>query len=224
MADDKGVADEAKSFSQDLVATLGLVELILGGVGLYGLWLILKDNAPASLFPSTGSAFVDVGLQLFAAALVGKVIYLIVAFPIGVIRGQLKRNNKYYDPLRNALGAFYGNDLSSVERSDTNLLDPAIEYLSTADTKQRVIFERHRVRIIVSYGTSFLALIFLVHFFCNKYQETPTGLFVLLAITFIVFIFVGYVKQCSLFSDATDALVSLYQVEERKKELNQKKD
>jgi hypothetical protein len=142
---------------------------------------------------------------------------------VGGVRGQIKRNKKYYQPLKAALLQSYSDEqLGSIERSDGNLLDTAIEHLSLSDATSRVRFERERVRIIIAYGTSFLTLIFLIHFFFNKYKETPAWLFLLFVITFVAFILIGYLNQRSLFGEVTNALVSLHRVEERKKELNLK--
>jgi len=223
--DNKNVADEAKSFSQELVATLGLVELILGGVSLYGLWLIMKDRSVNILFPSTGNSIVDMGLQLFAAALVGKIIYLIVALPIAVVRFILKRITSYYSPLEKALGRFYdAATLSEIKATKVNLIDVALKHLSLADPTQRVMLERHRIKIIVAFGTCVVILIFFTYLMVDRYQDTPWILLVTLPIIFLVFIFIGFLEQLSLFSEVTQALISLHKVEERRKELNQKQN
>jgi hypothetical protein len=224
MADDdeKSVADEAKGFSQEVVATLGLVELILGGVAFYGIWLIFRNSGVGELFPSTGTFVVDIALQLFVAALVGKVIYLIVAFPMGLMRLIMKRLPTFYQPLEDALRKFYdAATVSKFKTGNTNLIDVAVMHLSLADAGQRVAFERRRLKIIVAFGTSILAGIFFFYLFHEKYIETPASLLIFLVIVFFVFIFIGFLEQRSLVSEAALALISLHRVEERKKELEQ---
>jgi hypothetical protein len=219
MADEsKSVADEAKSFSQEIVTTLGLVELILGGVALYGTSLIFKDSSVNVLFPSAGNSFVDVGLQLFAAALVGKIIYLIVAFLIAIVLRRTSKDQSYSVPLKKALGKFYDDtELQEIEDSKTTLIEMAVKHLSCADAYQRIAFDRHRMRIIVAYGTSILIVIFLTYLFCIKRQETPSNLLIFLVIAFFIFIFLGFLEQRSFFSEATQSLIALHKHEEQKR-------
>ncbi len=97
MADEqKDVTDEAKGFSHDIVNSLGLVEIILGGVGFYGLWLSQKNNI-SELFPSIGVTVVDVGLQLFVAALIGEIICLLVAFPTAIVEIWIEKLGLFDD-------------------------------------------------------------------------------------------------------------------------------
>ncbi len=226
MADsEKSIADEAKGFSQEIVATLGLVELILGAVALYGISLILRDSSMNSLFPSTGNSVVDVGLQLFAAALIGKIIYLIVAFPIGFVRFRMRKNSSYCDPLKNALEKFYDDTtLTEIVQGKNYLIDTAIKHISISDAYQRVAFERHRIKIIVAYGTSVLILIFFIHFSFFSQQTPSSILLIFLGAAFFVFIFLGVLEQRSLVSEATQTLIALHKVEERKKAEEQKKE
>lgn len=218
--DNKDLAGEAKGFSQEIVATLGLVELILGGVALYGAWLILRERSINVLFPSTGNTIVDIGLQLFAAALLGKIIYLIVALPIG-----WTLSSKESPLLVKSLEAFYGQEAIQDARSkEINLIELALTHLSIAEPAQRMVFERHRFRVVVSYGTCILILIFFCYLFFDRYDDTPRLLFIALIGGFFVFAFLGFLEQRSLFSEVTQALISLHKVEQRRAAANRKKD
>jgi hypothetical protein len=102
------IADEAKGVSERFIQSLGLVELILGGVGLY--WLGIWYGAEAArLFPTTGLGFVDAGLLAFAAALLGKLLCLLVAFLMALTRLAFrKRRWRYYVQLERAVCAYLG--------------------------------------------------------------------------------------------------------------------
>lgn len=218
MADEqKNIADEAKGFSRDVVNSLGLVELILGAVGFYGLWLSQKDSI-SKLFPSTGVVVVDVGLQLFVAALIGKIICLLVALPMALVEILIETfpSKKYYKALEAALNPYYKNEWNTVKEQN-DIIDIGVKHISLTDASQAVLLERQQTKIIVAFGAFFLSLIYLVHL-------KDTNLFFLIIIAAIVFFILGIAEQFSLVKEITQTLTSLRGVEERKKELTPKKE
>jgi hypothetical protein len=209
MADEaKNVTDEAKSFSRDIVNSLGLVELILGAVGFYGLWLSQKDGI-SKIFPSTGVIVVDVVLQLFVAALIGKIICLLVALPMAVVEMVIegKPTKNYHTALKEALRPYYNN-----VDNQSDLIDIGFKHIAQADAAQGAQLERQNTKIIVAFGTFFLSLIYLYHL-------KNTDLYWVILIAAIVFFILGIAEQFSLVKEITQSLITLRVVEERKKEL-----
>src|ERR1051325_4159981 len=194
----KDAASEAKGLSESFVQSLGLVELIVGSVGLYWLRLWCYDKAPA-LFPTTGLSYVDAGLLAFAAALVGKLLCLFVAFLMAMVRVAAKNLGWFYYPKVEAavcgyVGAPNKADLETIlGQKDMDLIELGLYYLVRADPTQRTHFEQIRTRAIVAYSAALLALLYFIYFCTSK--DAPALLIVLSAVALPVFVLLGGLEQ-----------------------------
>src|ERR1044072_6333186 len=98
MAEEKDKeASEAKGAVDQFVRTLGLMDIIIGALILY--WIFLWfDAALPTYFKSTGSQTINIALLICAAAIVGKMLtsvaYLIIAL-IEIVIEKLNVNNYY---------------------------------------------------------------------------------------------------------------------------------
>lgn len=196
--DESGVAGEAKSVAGDFIQSLGLLELILGGVGLYGLWLWYGEQA-TRLFPSTGTTFIDIGLLAFAAALVGKLICLVVAVLMGLLWTIIKATDvlNYYANLTNALLKYHGvADLNALDaklgQTDADVRGLASYYVVLADPKQQVYLERIQTKAIVAYSVWILSLLYVPYLYRAGAPSTMWG--GAIAGTFL-FLFLGLAEQ-----------------------------
>src|SRR5687768_9632335 len=70
----ESAGSEIQGIAKQIVSTLGLVDLLFGGLALY--WWRLVDTDFTSRFPGTGSAGVDIALQVGGATLLGKLLSL----------------------------------------------------------------------------------------------------------------------------------------------------
>src|SRR5262245_20814533 len=75
--DDKDESgEEPKDLTTQIVNTLGLVDLIFGGLTIYLVWLFYDQSNLTKIFKSTGQKWVDLALLACAAAFVGKIVTL----------------------------------------------------------------------------------------------------------------------------------------------------
>jgi hypothetical protein len=204
----KDAADEAKGVSEGFIQSLGLVELIVGGVGLYWLRLWYQDQAPA-LFPSTGLSYVDAGLLAFAAALVGKLLSLSVAFLMAVVRVAAKALGRFYYPeVETSVYAYMGvADAAALEaklgRKDVDLVELGSYYLVHADATQRAHFELIRTRAIVAYSAALLALPYFCYF---VRQGAPASLTVACAVGVPLLLVLGLMEQLDYLKSLAERL------------------
>jgi hypothetical protein len=99
--DAKEALQEAKGVAAQFLGTVGLVDVVLGVLMLYGLGTVDPEGARA--FRSTGSVLTDQVLMLCAAALTGKVVYLIASLMAAIFpvmpryKKELSRRVKIYE-------------------------------------------------------------------------------------------------------------------------------
>jgi hypothetical protein len=204
-AESKNIADEAKGFSQNLVNSLGLNEIILGVVGLYILWLIFLTSELNSLFPSTGISIVDVGLQLFFAALVGKVVCFIVDIPISIVRILMKLIwEDKFTRLANALKPFYLDNQIELENYKFDLIERSINFISSADNNQRNNLQQLQTKLVFAFASSLLAFLY-----CFK-PNLPSNWWWVAFVLGFLFLILGIFEQLVLIRELTHSLESLY--------------
>lgn len=218
-----GIAGEAKGVSERFVQSLGLVELILGGVGLYWLGLWYRGEA-ARLFPTTGLSFVDVGLLAFAAALLGKLLCLLVAFVMALVRLAFrKRRWRYYVQLERAVCSYLGaagpGDLPArLGQANTeaeikiDLVELGSYYVVLADPSQRAHFELIRTRAIVAYSAALLAAPYLAYL---VREGAPWTMLLVGAAGALTFLLLGFVEQLDYLKSLAERLVALRTARER---------
>ena len=217
------LADEAKGVSERFIQSLGLVELILGGVGLY--WLGLWYGAEAArLFPTTGLGFVDVGLLAFAAALLGKLLCLLVAFLMALTRLAFrKRRWRYYVQLERAVCAYLGaagpaelparlGQAKAEAEIKIDLIELSSYYVVLADPSQRAHFELIRTRAIVAYSAALLAVPYLAYLLR---EGAPRTMLLAGAAGALTFLLLGLVEQLDYLKSLAERLVALRTAREK---------
>ncbi|HJY31147.1 MAG TPA: hypothetical protein VJ306_24130 [Pyrinomonadaceae bacterium] len=217
---------ESKGVAENFIQSLGLLELILGGVGLYGFWLWYGERA-AKLFPSTGTKLIDIGLLAFAAALVGKLICLFVAALMGLIWKSIRAADflGYQANLERAFLRYHGapnlQDLSvTLGQENPDLRGLAFYYVVLADPKQQDHLERIKTNAIVAYSICVLSLIYIPYLYR---AGAPWSMWVGMVLATIVFLFLGYLEQLDYLRTLSERLIGIQTVKSqigRRAELN----
>lgn len=208
--DENGVVGDAKGVTENFIQSLGLLELILGGVGSYALWLWYRGQTP-NLFPSTGTKFIDIGLLAFAAALVGKLVCLIVAAGMGLMWKIIKESNLlgYQENLEKAVLDYQG--VNTYQQLAQKLGHPkpdlralALYYLVLADAKQQVYFERIQTKAIVAYSICVLAVLYVPYLYRAGAQKSMLTGAVLGTLLFFV---LGSLEQLDYLKTLAERLI-----------------
>jgi len=205
------VASEAKSVSASFIQSLGLVELILGGVGLYWLRLWYREQVPG-LFPTTGLSFVDAGLLAFAAALVGKLLCLLVNTMMAVVRLVAEKYRVLYYKRIEAAVCSYSDVadlaalLAKLKQEKIDLIELGSYYLVLEDPNQRAHFELIRTRAIVAHSTALLALPYAFYF---VREGAPTSMILLGLAGSLLFLVLGFLEQLDYLRSLAERLVAV---------------
>jgi hypothetical protein len=106
--EEKGEATEPKGAAEQLIGALGLTELILGSLALYGMRRYMTPSVLTQQFPSSGFDWADVALLACGAAVLGKVVTLFSWIVMaGVYREVAGRNFlKYRSRLIGGLNSY----------------------------------------------------------------------------------------------------------------------
>ncbi|MFN2414548.1 MAG: hypothetical protein ABR603_05340 [Pyrinomonadaceae bacterium] len=205
------IADEAKGVSERFVQSLGLVELILGGVGLYWAGLWYRGEA-ARLFPTTGFSLVDVGLLAFAAALLGKLLCLFVAFVMALTRLAARHGRRFYYPqIEGAVCSYLGvadpAELPArLGQNKIDLIELSSYYVELADPSQRLRFDQIRTRAIVAYSAALLALPYLAYL---VREGAPGSMLLVVLAGALLFLLLGFFEQLDYLKSLAETLVAL---------------
>jgi hypothetical protein len=210
--DDNGVAGDAKGVAGDFIQSLGLLELILGGVGLYALWLWYGEQT-SRLFPSTGTKFLDIGLLAFAAALVGKLVCLIVAAGMGLMRKLIKAADLlgYYKNLQSGLFRYLEvstiSDLAiKLGQEKSDVIELSLYYVVRADPKQQAYFDRLQTKTIVAYSTCVLSILYLPYLLR---AGAPWSMILLVLFGSGLFFFLGCAEQHDYLKTLSERLIGI---------------
>jgi hypothetical protein len=196
--EEAGAASDAKGVTENFIQSLGLIELIIGGVGSYALWLLYRGQT-SNLFPSTGTKLIDIGLLAFAAALVGKLVCLAVAAGMGLMWVIIKRIDLlgYQKDLERAVfdcnGVNNHQQLSQklgLEKPDLKIL--ALYSLVLADPKQQTYFERIHTKIIVAYSICVLAVLYVPYL---HRAGAPSSILTFTVLGVLLFFLLGCLEQ-----------------------------
>ena len=215
--DKSDIAGEAKGVPERFVQSLGLVELILGGVALYGLGLWYGAET-ARLFPRTGVSFVDVGLLAFAAALLGKLLCLFVAVAMAFTRLAARLGRwQYYKQLEGAVCAYLRvtkpDELpAKLGREKIDLIELTSYYVVLADPNQRAYFDQMRTRAIVAYSAALLALPYLSYL---AREGAPRSMLILGAAGALMFLLLGFLEQQDYLKSLGERLIAIRTAKER---------
>lgn len=209
MADEKpsALTEEAKGVSQEFVNSLGIIELILGSVTMYGIWCLYR-NEVSRLFPSTNITFIDVGLLAFGAALLGKIIDLLVALIMAVGRRIISKGNVfgYYERIRQSLIEL---KILGSESSKTDPVDTGSYYVLWRDPSQKAVFERLRARVVVGYSATILMVPYLFYFLR---ENAPSILWFLITVGSVALLVMGFLQQLDYYKTLAERLEVLIKV------------
>src|SRR6185436_10723139 len=106
---------EAKGFTETVLKTLGLPELFLGALALYGLWLV--GGGGAKPFRSTGHEFADNALLVCAAALMGKIVTNIASIPLAIVSWLAARKHRLDVQHRLERAGVWNDGLDPIEQA-----------------------------------------------------------------------------------------------------------
>ena len=198
-------AAEAKGLADQFVQTLGLVDLIIGGLALYWSRLWFGTGVARFLEP-TGYPWLDIALLACGAAFVGKIVSLLAEVAAGLVDDHQKHAKN--QQLTQSLAGFRTAiaDESNIENTDK--IDLATTYLINANPKLRPDLERIHNASTLAYSMTILASLFAVYFFSKRLETQDTGppvmviaVLVVLAIGFLAY---GLLNQ----ADYVDTLVN----------------
>ncbi len=127
-----GVAEEAQTVGSDFVRTLGLHDIIAGGLALYIFWLPRRILL-ANVLPATGKPYLDVPLLICAAAIAGKLIAFAVAFITALTSILLRRWTTNYQALTTQLVESYKRShLPELVHPERGATAPALTFIARA--------------------------------------------------------------------------------------------
>lgn len=211
---EESIGSEAKSLAKDAVSSFGLIELILGGVGLYGLWLLFRPKGINELFLQTGHDFIDIGLLGFAALLLGKIIYLFSYILMAFVIVFLERDseNSTYSQLKKSVSLHTGNTANAEnlvsdqgEKDPTKMAESILTSASANNYAAEIVQKKNK--ILISYGTALL----LIPYFFHICRSVTNGFAIaVVPLTIIIFLLLGFYQQRALMKDMAASLVTLY--------------
>lgn len=204
--EDKDSKESAGELASNFVATLGLLDVVLGSIGLYSARLVCGPSVAAA-FPSSGFPVADVALLASFAALAGKMLTLLVAIAMASANIAVTRRDylKYSSRLEAALKDHCAKTGRPVPDLDIGLLDLAFAYLSNDFPKAASSLERIRTQAILAYGAALLTIPYGVYF------HSAVGQFWTIPTAFVIFVFFGvfgFAQQLDYFKTATASLTS----------------
>ena len=189
-------AAEAKGLADQFVQTLGLVDLIIGGLALY--WSRLWFGADVTRFlETTGYPWLDIALLACAAAFVGKIVSLVAELAAGLIDDQQKHAKG--GRLTQSLNGFKDALADESNMGDADKLDLATTYLINANPKLRPDLERIYNASTLAYSMTIIASLFAAYFFSKRSELQDAGppvmVIVVLAVLVIGFVIYGLLNQ-----------------------------
>jgi hypothetical protein len=197
-------ASEAKGITDQFVQTLGLVDLIIGGLALYWsrLWF---GNSVTRFVESTGYPWLDIALLACGAAFVGKIISLVAelfaAFLDIVKHSKSTRLTESLERYRTEI-----QDQSAL--GDADQIDLATTYLINANPKLRPDLERIHNASTLAYSMTFLSSLFALYFLSKRFELPDAGppvvIILVLGVLAIGFLVFGWMNQ----ADYVDTLAN----------------
>lgn len=186
---------ETKGVAENFVSTLGLTDLIIGGLNLYWAKLQYGSLAP-TLFTSTGHEWVDIGLLACGAAFVGKIITLssdtFAAVVLMLIEGlKLKVYSRFMDALNIYRGAL-GHESEIVG----DPVDLAVAYATKAGPQYKLGLDSIQLNSTLAYS-AFLTAFLYVYYITSKTLNTdlPAAIIIALVILVMMFLVIGITYQ-----------------------------
>jgi len=197
---EESLEKQAEGLASEFVSSLGLTDIILGSLFLYGRYAYAPLTSRE--LPTTGHAIVDVALLTCAAALVGKTLTLMVAFLMGGIEALLER-------------LFKTELTAALARAQPTLGSPEIvkrplQSAAALARAESAVVSKHLQRIenqaILSYGASFLAIAFAIQAQGVAAVLIASWVLWLVALGLIV---LGFLQQADYFAQAIEFLKTI---------------
>lgn len=197
-AKNESLEKQAQNVTAEFVSSLGLTDITLGSLFLYGRYAAVPLTA--TQLPSSGYAVVDVGLLLCAAALVGKIISLAIAFVMAGVEAGIERV-LYREELLSALMAARPN--MSEADAKRRPLASAMAFARAADPPTEKLLKQIENQSVLAYGAALLSLLF-----ATGYRGVTAGLVpaVLLILFAVAFLALGFFQQVDYFVQAIEFL------------------
>lgn len=171
MAEPEGdVKKGVEGLAQDFVATLGLLDLIFGGLLAYCLWLFF-GRATGQLFPTTGIEFVDIALLAGAAALLGRLVSLLAATLMAV--ASLADERYLTETLAPALDKFCDVTDRPGRAQIDDIADAAAAALAAVAPAQSREVGQIRTNAILAFGAALLAIPYAIYFARQPDDRVP---------------------------------------------------
>jgi|1186.fasta_scaffold40404_2 hypothetical protein len=153
--------DEDGGVAKEFLGLVGLLDVVFGVLLLYGIWLFSPEGLQR-LFPSTQSDVVDIALLACAAALVGKLVVLAVAFLLALFRII---DRKYIGENIKAAVDNYAAAVNCSIPPEADTMDAAEQLLAVNAPRQHTEVMRIRSSAMLAYGGGLIAIPYMVQFY-----------------------------------------------------------
>lgn len=195
-ANEEAAGKAGETIASEFVSALGLTDVMLGGIAVYAHYLSHPPTFSAR-FATTGHNVLDVALLVGAAALVGKVITLIVAVLMALINILLRRLI-YAAELQQVLATYWTatRRIGSYTKRPVEVAVAAIRIDNTERAKRLDIIRAHA---IIAHGSGLLTLTY-----AKPLSEAFNGVISSrqLDLVGIAFIILGILQQADRISQA----------------------
>jgi hypothetical protein len=184
---------ETKGIAEQFVQTLGLTDLILGGLALYVVRLLYGSDITI-LFVSTGHAWIDIALLACGSALTGKVILLLAYVGAGIVENIIESRNLLdaSSTLEEALKPHRETNSSLIDTSKWEKVDIATTFAIKANPNLKQELERNRTGTVISYSAALLAIPFALYIII---AGARWGLILILVLSVLALIILALVNQ-----------------------------
>jgi hypothetical protein len=185
--------EDVKGAAELFLQTLGLTDIVLGALSLYIIRLWYGTES-AKLFPTTGNTWVDLGLLACSAALVGKIISLVVYFLAALVEGLIERLDiqNASTTLTQTLNEYRQRKGHTSDIGTWEKVDLAVAYVAKASPGLQRELERIRNTTIMGYSATILAIPFGAYL---VYYHLGTGLVIILAVCILSLILMALIHQ-----------------------------
>jgi hypothetical protein len=217
------LVEEATGVAASFVRTLGLTDIVFGSFLLYWLRVALRATDWPLVFPGTGYPWVDVVLLAAAAALVGKVLSLVVSLETAVLDALLDAAERLPDKLAKRKGKVgkvgkigYRKGLSAaldkyltaqgrpVREKEHDLRDLAEAYVAAASQERGAALERMRVDVSIAHAGALVTVLYAFYFVSQR--SVPRGLAVVVLFAALVLFVTGILAQLDYVKTLRDQL------------------
>jgi hypothetical protein len=191
-----GASKELKSLAEDFLKTLGLMDLVRGGLILY--WIRLwYPSEPFSLFPGTGNTVLDVALLTCGAAFAGQALSLLISSVTALI-DLLLQGTRYFVRLKSSLAPHKAAPQSPLAIKEGDEIDVATYLATTSDPKNKPLLERLGARAEIGYSVGLLAIPYAIYL---GHKDAPRGLIVGVGAGAVTLFIVGVLTRLDYFQE-----------------------